>query len=70
MGPQLFGLWIASGLIVFAFRPTGSELDGRIRFTIADLILLTALISLSLGVLANQKAIVHWISAKEFGNWP
>jgi hypothetical protein len=56
-------VWVASGLIVVAFRPTGSEENRRIRFSIADLVLLTALIALSLGVWSNQDTIARWINA-------
>lgn len=60
-------LWVASGLIVFAIRPTGSEEDRRVRFSITDLALLTALIALSLGILSNQEAIADWIKVNQVG---
>ena len=56
-------LWVVAGLIIFAFRPTGGEEDRRIRFSIADLAMLTALIALSLGILSNQDRIARWMNA-------
>jgi hypothetical protein len=54
-------LWVVAGMVVFAFRPTGGERDRRIRFSLADLVLLTTLIAVSLGILSNQARIAEWL---------
>jgi hypothetical protein len=58
-------LWIGIGLFVYAFRPSGATSDGRFRFSIADILWLTALVALSLGILSNQQRITKWIGGDQ-----
>jgi len=57
-------VWGGSLLFLLAFRPYDATWASRFRFTLSDLILLTTLAALSLGVLYYQKPISEWIRSR------